>query len=314
MLAIYYVWLTARELGASLSGTLITTVTFGFTPLVVIHGTFVWPKLLASAFLFAPFIIYFVRPFNKIRDNTNLAIVAGVGGALSALAHGSSLFALLAMAVTALSFHRIASLKFVVAGIASAFTLLASWSFYQTIIDPPGNRLTKWHLAGVVPIDDRSLRETLRDEYRNISVTDAAERRIKNFSTAFPVSIQDFRRSLTFPLSDPTARVEIGKDLRAKAFFKPPNALGTIGTIWPLILLLPLFSRFRLLIVPIVGSYFVWGALMYDEGSMIVHQGPFWMFTATLVLIMAVIAKRSLIIASIIAALQVISTVCIFLF
>ncbi len=43
--------------------------------------------------------------------------------------------------------------------------LFAPWYAYQRVVAPPGNRLLKWHLAGVVDIDKRSLSEALIDAY-----------------------------------------------------------------------------------------------------------------------------------------------------
>ena len=42
---------------------------------------------------------------------------------------------------------------------------MAPWSAYQKYGDPPGNRLIKWTLAGVVEIDDRGTGETIVDAY-----------------------------------------------------------------------------------------------------------------------------------------------------
>ena len=42
---------------------------------------------------------------------------------------------------------------------------MAPWSAYQKYGDPPGNRLTKWTLAGVVEVDDRGTAEAIFDSY-----------------------------------------------------------------------------------------------------------------------------------------------------
>ena len=43
--------------------------------------------------------------------------------------------------------------------------VMAPWSAYQKYGDPPGNRLTKWMLAGDAEIDDRGIAETIIDAY-----------------------------------------------------------------------------------------------------------------------------------------------------
>jgi hypothetical protein len=40
---------------------------------------------------------------------------------------------------------------------------------YQHFVNPPGNRLVKWMLAGVIPIDHRGTLQTILDQYRALS-------------------------------------------------------------------------------------------------------------------------------------------------
>ena len=48
-------------------------------------------------------------------------------------------------------------------------------------VDPPGNRLLKWHLAGVVPIDQRGVGETLWQSYRDLSPGQVVQNKQANF-------------------------------------------------------------------------------------------------------------------------------------
>jgi hypothetical protein len=54
---------------------------------------------------------------------------------------------------------------------------------FQHFEDPPGNRLPKWSLAGVMEIDERGAVETLVDEYRKVGVGGALENKSQNFLT-----------------------------------------------------------------------------------------------------------------------------------
>ena len=77
----------------------------------------------------------------------------------------------LAPAPTRHLFHRvIPGRSFLLQGasVASFVLLTIPWSGYQHYVDPPGNRLLKWHLAGVVGIDPRGVGETLRDSYSQL--------------------------------------------------------------------------------------------------------------------------------------------------
>ena len=58
--------------------------------------------------------------------------------------------------------------------------MMGSWSAYQKYDDPPGNRLIKWHLAGVTEIDDRGSLETIVDSYREAGLAGTLENKWNN--------------------------------------------------------------------------------------------------------------------------------------
>jgi len=55
------------------------------------------------------------------------------------------------------------------AALGAFLTIVLPWICYQKFYEPPGNRLLKWHIAGVIPIDDRGVFETLYTSYHEIS-------------------------------------------------------------------------------------------------------------------------------------------------
>jgi hypothetical protein len=60
---------------------------------------------------------------------------------------------------------------------------MAPWSAYQKYGDPPGSRLTKWMLAGVVGIDDRGTAEAIFDSYGEAGVGGTLHNKAENFVT-----------------------------------------------------------------------------------------------------------------------------------
>jgi hypothetical protein len=46
------------------------------------------------------------------------------------------------------------------------------WTLYQHFVDPPGDRLLKWQLAGVIPIDPRGFLQTILQQYHRLSLHD----------------------------------------------------------------------------------------------------------------------------------------------
>ncbi len=109
---------------------------------------------------------------------------AGLVAALLGVAimgHGSSVFGVLPLALIAacrglpelaLAGHR------GLVGIA----VVVPWSAYQSYGDPPGNRLTKWMLAGVTEVDDRGTGETILDSYGEAGVGGTIHNKAENFA------------------------------------------------------------------------------------------------------------------------------------
>ena len=94
------------------------------------------------------------------------------------------MFSLLALAPLALVKLRTRWSAWLVAAAVFA-VLMLPWLAYQRFYEPPGNRLVKWHIGGVIPPDARSVSEALRDSYRELGGTKAWEARRQNFAMLF---------------------------------------------------------------------------------------------------------------------------------
>lgn len=130
-----------------------------------VHGIFVWPKLLPVLHLCI--IVAIAIPSKRPRLSTwRLGVLIGCNAALSLLCHGGSIFALAGIGVYALLNRRIPTLKFLFSVAVVAILVLAPWSLYQRYFDPPGDRLLKWHLAGLVNVDDRPFTAVLAEAYQ----------------------------------------------------------------------------------------------------------------------------------------------------
>jgi len=159
--AVFLRWLgaTDREAVSGCAG-------LAFTGFFLFHSVFVWPKLGGGALMLLAFSLFFPAPGGTETGAARRCRGALAGGlaALAALAHGGLLFSLLALAVLALAAPRRAAAWRVA---AVAFLVIYSpWIAYQRLCAPPGNRLIKWHIAGAIPPDARSVGETLRENYR----------------------------------------------------------------------------------------------------------------------------------------------------
>ncbi len=188
-------WILLRRLGINFDTTLGVVVATALSGTMALHTTYVWPKLLCAAYslLCIAALIPQAGRGTKRDSLVPWRLLASAALALSFAAHGGGLFVLLPiLCVLILSFGRrflpstvvgrsgmskqsqsmqtIATkpneLVLAVGGsLMVGALLLAPWLVYQSAIAPPGNRLLKWHLAGVIDVDQRSFGQAMIDQY-----------------------------------------------------------------------------------------------------------------------------------------------------
>jgi hypothetical protein len=131
----------------------------------ILHGFFVWPKLIAAAFLLAALAMVLGEDWPRLRRSPYAAALFAALCALAMLAHGASAFGIVPLLVFA-ALRGLPSWRWLGIAALVGVTLLAPWSAYQRFADPPGDRLLKWQLGGSLAIDDRGTVETIVDGYR----------------------------------------------------------------------------------------------------------------------------------------------------
>jgi len=148
----------------------------------IVNGFFVWPKMLPAAMILAAAALAMTVEWSEVRTSLwGAALVAALLG-VAMLGHGSSLFGVIPIAIIALR-HGPPSWRWIGVAAAVGLVLLAPWSYYQRHGDPPGNRLNKWMLAGVMDVDPRSTRETIFDSYGEAGFGGALHNKAENFVT-----------------------------------------------------------------------------------------------------------------------------------
>jgi hypothetical protein len=90
--------------------------------------------------------------------------------ALGRRARGGTRGAQHALAPFAYPLRRGLTARALAAGAATAAVLYLPWMLYQHFVNPPGDRLVKWMLAGVVSIDGRGVLRTIIEQYRSLSL------------------------------------------------------------------------------------------------------------------------------------------------
>lgn len=304
------VWALGRRLGlgrAALAQLFAFLVLAGF---FYLHTVYVWPKMLAGALATAPVLsLLRGRHERDRRLRRGDAMLAGAAAALALLAHGGAIFALAALVLVGRpvrSFGRSGCL----AGACVFVLLLAPWLAYQRCYDPPGNRLVKWHLAGVRPLDARSTAQALSDSYAQIGLWGAAANRWRNLLALFGGAPGPDVPAAAAP----DANTVIGK-MRVYQYQSIFAALGILNLGWlPLGLGLrwrhhvsadpmvqrgntpaaPASSALPRLTALALGGLGVWILFMFGPGATVIHQGPYATFLLLFVVLATVLAQAPL--------------------
>jgi hypothetical protein len=162
----------------------LTMVTVLVSGLAIVNGFYVWPKMLPAALLLAAAALVLTPLWDELRRSLWGAGLVAALCALAMLAHGGSVFGIIPLVGVA-AFRGLPSWRWIGVAALVGFALMAPWSAYQKYADPPGNRLVKWTLAGVVEIDERGVSETIVDAYGDAGLEGTLHNKGQNFVTMF---------------------------------------------------------------------------------------------------------------------------------
>jgi len=160
----------------------LTMTTVLVSGLTIVNGFYVWPKMLPAALLLAAAALVLTPLWDELRRSLwGAGLVAGLC-ALAMLAHGASVFGVIPLVLVA-AYRGLPSWRWIGVAALVGVALMAPWSAYQKYADPPGNRLVKWTLAGVVEVDDRGTLETIGDAYDEAGLDGTLHNKGQNFVT-----------------------------------------------------------------------------------------------------------------------------------
>jgi hypothetical protein len=264
------VWLLCRTACLSVQSARRVILLCSTTGFFLLNSTFVWPKLLAGSLIIFCFVLVLPALAEKKPLSTARALAASTAAMLAFLAHGGAAFNILAFFVLGLTLWR--HWRAVLPACALALLLYAPWSLYQRYYNPPGDRLLKWHLAGVPDASDtRPFSDALRQQYAQLS----SEEWIRGKGLSLWECVR--------PPEEASSRA-----IRSRQFFGLLPALGVLNAGW-LIAVYALLKRQniraqkrQLHMALFAGvSFFIWLLLMFEPGSTVNHQNSY----ATLVVI-----------------------------
>ena len=281
---IFGAWLFLAELNLNARAVVLVLAVCLFSGFVFLNSFYVWPKLIAAAFMLGLFALLFTPRYKTLAGSPFLCILAGALLAFSMLSHGGTAFAAIGTVSTMLVLRRFLPWKRIVLIAASAFVLYLPWICYQKFYDPPGNRLLKMHLADVVQVDSRSLPKAIHDAYGSITPRQYLVNRLTNFdrpfqnSERFWVEVADLLRYF----NDPVNSRQIAAVMRGWFFFHIVPNLGFL-MFAPLALLAGLRRQSRtpewraaaILWLFIGLTDVAWAFLMFRPEMTIIHAGTY---------------------------------------
>lgn len=148
--------------------------------IAIVHGFFVWPKLVAAAFLLAALAVILSPDWQRDRRDYRVAVLIGALLALSMLSHGSSIFGVIPLVIFA-AFRGIPNWRWLAAALAGLLLFYVPWSAYQKYEDPPGNRLLKWQLGGKTEVNAEGTMEAIENGYSEVGFSGAVDLKEENF-------------------------------------------------------------------------------------------------------------------------------------
>jgi hypothetical protein len=163
------VWLMLKAFRISALTTALVLLTTYLSGFVIVNSFFVWPKLLAAAYFvaFSIPILLLQRPGRS--GAWWMRVLWAFLLACSLLSHGGSIFALFGILAFMIFLRRWMLRESIITGLLVVM-FYAPWMAYQRFGDPPGDRLIKYHLAGVEQVTSKPVITTIYDAYRQLSL------------------------------------------------------------------------------------------------------------------------------------------------
>jgi len=256
---------TAQLSGRAIAIVMAVSIFSGFS---LYNSVYVWPKFLAGS-LVTLAIALALQSVLAAKPLSTGEIALGVSAiALGMLAHGGVIFTLPPVLLLLLWPQIFPGWRRIAIGIALFLCLMAPWTGYQKLYDPPGDRLVKFHLAGVEAIDLRPPLQVIAEAYGKLSLPEIANHKWEN------------AKKLVGHLSPPQSS-EAWRTAEFFHLFRALNLLSLGGLILPIVLLNKHWrsetaTRATALILGLaIVSIVLWIVLLFGPGATVNHHGSY---------------------------------------
>jgi hypothetical protein len=314
------VWGVLAAAGLSSSARRLAMLACCLLPTAIINTFYAWPKMMAAGYLMLVFALLFCfQPAGEF-ERKLAGVLAGAAAALAILCHGTSIFALIGFAAVTLVVRPWLLWKPAIHGAAVLAALYAPWLVYQNVLDPPGNRLLKWHLAGVAQVDARGFFTTLRDSYAALSWRGYVEGRLENIKALIGPWPEHVRDVLALAIHPDAA---VAENIRVPDFFNFLASLHlfSIAALCAVVVLPFMSSEQKKqrnvavrLLAATVATCMTFTVLMFIPGTTVNHQGTYWVQVSTAVFAIMVLALRAWPLAVAFLAVQAITVATLYAF
>jgi hypothetical protein len=204
-----------------------------FSPFFLFNSVYTWPKLLSAAYaLIGASLLWALARESRAAERLGAAALAGVLFGLSMLAHAGVAVGLLALPIVFFLVQgRWRVVEMALAALV-AFVVMLPWTQWQRHVDPPGNALTKYGLAGTFDFEhpERSVTEAVVERYRGLDTQEWVGTRIDALKTMIgsstPASVQWVQDGARTPLG----RLRVSDFL----FILPAMRVLIVPLFWPL--------------------------------------------------------------------------------
>jgi hypothetical protein len=292
-------------------------ITVLVSDVAIVNGFFVWPKMLPAAMLLGVAALVLTPLWNDVRRSYwGAALIAALVG-LAMMGHGGSVFGFIPLVIVG-AWRGLPNWRWLGVAVLVGLLFMAPWSAYQKWVDPPGNRLLKYMLAGEPEINETGTLESIENAYSRAGIGGALHYKAENYITMFgggPM-VEALHRAVD----------DVGEanwsgfvdELRIVLFFELFPSLGLL-LIVPIVMALAR-SRGRLrkaewdlsllLWAALAIGAFFWGLIMFGDpaGLTVMHAGsfalPLFGFIAAVVGLRAVYPRFAIWYSGIAAALM----------
>jgi hypothetical protein len=259
-----------------------------FSGFTLLNEFYVWPKLYPVGFLLIVCAYLLTERFEEIRNRPMTGALLGGCVAFAALCHGSSMFAIFGLGAYLIALRRWPSWRFLGAMAAAVVVVYTPWTLYQKFVDPPGDHLLKWHVAGEMePKAEDSFGKLLIRNYGKLTRQQLFDLKGGNFTLLWNDEAllveQSARLAGAVARGEESTRDSTAQEIR-RIMFHHWFAAVDLAILGPLALLLAALMRrhrtaeyvaaWRMWVLTAV-TLVVWTLLMFGPTATYPHQGPY---------------------------------------